>query len=104
MAGFSALPGRDAGLDIAPAQGLWALDVAEMGVYEVTKLESPEAALLGWSPDGRALLVEWLDGRSRQRHVQLIDAGSRQVTEFDLGEKVRVVGWASVRTSPASDN
>jgi Tol biopolymer transport system component len=29
---------------------------------------------------------------------------SGQVTELDLGEKVRVVGWASVRTLPASGN
>lgn len=96
---FLSYEGEALGLAVAPARGLWVLDVAEMQAYEVTKLESPEAALIGWHPDGKALLVEWLDALSRQRHFQLIDAGSRQVTEFILGEGARVVGW--VATPPA---
>jgi|GEM_PF-541085 len=90
---FLLYEGEAPGLDTAPARGLWALDVAEMQAYEVIQLESPEAALIGWHPDGKALLVEWLDALSRQRHFQLIDAGSRQVTEFALGEGTQVVGW-----------
>lgn len=91
--GFLLYEGEAPELDAAPCRGLWALDVAEMQAYEVIQLESPEAALIGWHPDGKALLVEWLDALLRQRHFQLIDAGSRQVTEFALGERARVVGW-----------
>lgn len=92
---FLLYEGEAPGLDAMPARGLWALDVAEMQAYEVIQLESPEATLIGWRPDGKAVLVEWLDALSRQRHFQLIDAGSRQVTEFALGEGARVVGWVA---------
>lgn len=90
---FLLYEGNAPALAATPARGLWVLDVAELQAYEVTKLESPEAALIGWHPDGKALMVEWLDALSRQRHFQLIDAGSRQVIEFALGEGTQPVGW-----------
>jgi hypothetical protein len=72
------------------------LDVNRMEVRELLQLEKPEARLIGWAPDGKALLVEWLDGLSREQHHQLVEVATGQVEEIPLPSDADVLGWASL--------
>jgi len=92
---FLLYEGEAPDLAAAPARGLWVLDAIEMQAYEVTKLEGPEATLIGWAPDGGVLLVEWLDALSRGRHHQLMDIATDQVENIALPPGAGVMGWAS---------
>ena len=85
--------GEVSGLEVASARGLWVLEVETMEARQITELESPEATLIGWHPDGKTLLVEWLDALSFQVHHQQVDIGPGHVTDFPLGEGARIVGW-----------
>jgi len=83
-------------LAVSPTSGLWLLDVNQMEVRELLKLEKPEARLIGWVPDGKALLVEWLDGLSLKQHHQLVDVATGQAEEVPLPSDADVFGWASL--------
>jgi Tol biopolymer transport system component len=81
---------------VSPTSGLWLLDVNRMEVRELLQLEKPEARLIGWAPDGKALLAEWLDGLSREQHHQLVNVATGQAEEIPLPSDADVLGWASL--------
>lgn len=81
-------------LDVSPTLGLWVLDVEEMQGYEVTALESPSATLVGWSPDGRSLLVSRFEPLSQVCYHELIKASYREVTRLPLDPMADILGWA----------
>lgn len=83
-------------LAVSPTSGLWLLDVNRMEVRELLQLEKPEARLIGWAPDGKALLVEWLDSLSREQQHQLVEVATGQVEEIPLPSDADVLGWASL--------
>ncbi|MCK4452409.1 MAG: hypothetical protein KAX26_17700, partial [Anaerolineae bacterium] len=83
-------------LAVSPTSGLWLLDVNRMEVRELLQLEKPEARLIGWAPDGKALLVEWLDGLSREQHHQLVNVATGQAEDIPLPSDADVLGWASL--------
>ncbi len=81
------------GLAVSPGLGLEVARVEAGAVLTVPISVSPEARLHGWTADGLAVLLEALDGISRQRVVSLVDVATGRATSLPLPEGASVLGW-----------
>ena len=85
--------GASPGLNVSPSLGLWVWEAESGQARQLSLAISPEAVLHGWTADGRAVVLEALDGISRQVTVSLVDVATEQVTPLPLPEGSRVLGW-----------
>jgi WD40 repeat protein len=84
--------GTTPGLDVSPALGLWVWESQTGQARQVISVNSPEAALHGWTADGRMAILEALEGISQQVIISLVDIATGQSSSVHLPEGSRMVG------------
>ena len=80
-------------LDASSSLGLWIWEAERGQARQLLPVISPEAVLHGWTADGKAVVLETLDGISRQCTLSLIDVETGQIKPISLPENSRVLGW-----------
>ncbi|MBC7264603.1 MAG: PD40 domain-containing protein [Chloroflexi bacterium] len=85
--------GATPGLDVSPALGLWVWESKSNQARQLLPAVSPEAVLRGWTADGQAVVLEMLDGISRQVTVSLVEVDTSRSRLIPLPQDSRVLGW-----------
>lgn len=85
--------GTAPGFEVSPSLSIWVWEADTGLAHQVTPAISPEAMLHGWTADGKAIVLEALDGISLQRTVSLVDVATGQAKSLSLPEGSRVLGW-----------
>lgn len=85
--------GASPGLDVSPTLGLWLWEAESGEPRLLAPVNSPEAVLYGWTADGKAVILQALDGMSFQVTVSLVDVATGQATPLPVPGASRVLGW-----------
>lgn len=85
--------GASPDLVASPSIGLWVWEAETGQARQLTSSITPEAALLGWTSDGAAVLVRTLEGISRRNVLSLVEVKTGQIVPIPWPEGGQIIGW-----------
>jgi len=77
----------------SPSLSLWVWEAKTSQARQIAPAAGPEGTLHGWTADSKAVIVELLDGISRQRSVSLVDVATGRSTSLPVPQGSSVLGW-----------
>jgi len=85
--------GAEPALDVSPARALDVWEVQTGQARRVTSGLGAYPALLGWTADSRAVLVEAFDGQRGELQVSLVDVETGRRVPWPVPPGCSIVGW-----------